>query len=486
MEETIIMNIKRNYILWMAAWLMPIFWGACSDELAPASQTEPENASLCFAVKGSQTRLGYDYETTTFNDGETVGCVIAEVDGNNYTYLRNSAWTYRASDGMLIFQYYWGWKRTEIIHNEYYTEVSVSYGKIYSNDDEAVSQSNTMKVDKYIMRDNCRTDITSTRDESYLYSPYLEANQDKKLIFCFYYPYIDGDLLEDDVKRVMTAYNNDNTIQFYQELYYPNIATNVGLTFKNQWGGDVVLENSNISTYLTTQLLVGTVIDDTNNANNYYSIPGNKYGWRTYPCFVNHTQGAVTGTTYNDPRLHKSDFLWVASPEISASTQHTVNLTFLKKTATILVYSEVELYDIYFTPNGEQTLLRGKQIDLLTGNLSDYTYNAGGSVQQKNMYFNPDEHIVPCYRGTDKEDGEQLHFYRLVLPAQADCRFKMHIEADFNEDGNNQVAKEINLSDDDKLTELKEGYMYSIRISKSGKTVIRINDWKDGGWAELE
>ena len=468
MEETIIMNIKRNYILWMAAWLMPIFWGACSDELAPASQTEPENASLCFAVKGSQTRLGYDYETTTFNDGETVGCVIAEVNNDGtYTYLRNSAWTYRASDGMLIFQYYLGWKRTEIIYNEYHTEVRVSYGKIYSNDDEAVSQSNTTKVDKYIMRDNCRTDITSTRDESYLYSPYLEANQDKKLKFCFYYPYIDGELQAAEYNEIITNHKD------YTSLEYPNCATSA-----------TVLPTDIVDNYYNwSQITLTGEVVETSVVTDYNAFA--KYGWRTYPCFVNHTQGAVTGTTYEDPRLHKSDFLWVASPEISASTQHTVNLTFLKKTATILVYSEVKLNDIYFTPNDEQTLLRGKQIDLLTGNLSDYTYNAGGGVQQKNMYFNPDEHIVPCYRGTDTEDGstEQLHFYRLVLPAQADCRFKMHI--DFT-DNNTQVVRDINLSDDDKLTELKEGYMYSIRISKSGKTVIRINDWKDGGWAELE
>lgn len=473
MEETIIMNIKRNYILWMAAWLMPIFWGACSDELAPASQTGPESASLCFAVKGSQTRLGYDYETTTFNDGETVGCVIAEVNSDGTYYLRNSAWTYRASDGMLIFQYYWGWKRTEIIHNEYYTEVSVSYGKIYSNDDEAVSQSNTMKVDKYIMRDNCRTDITSTRDESYLYSPYLEANQDKKLIFCFYYPYIDGELQTEEYNKIITNITNNKD---YTSLEYPNCATSA----------TVLPDAINNKYYEWSQITLTGEVVETSVVTDYSAFA--KYGWRTYPCFVNHTQGAVTGSTYNDPRLHKSDFLWVASPEISASTQHTVNLTFLKKTATILVYSEVKLNDIYFTPSGEQTLLRGKQIDLLTGELSDYTYNAAGSVQEKNMYFNPDEHIVPCYRGEDSEDGstEKLHFYRLVLPAQKNCRFKMHIEADFNSDGNNQVAKEINLSDDDKLTELKEGYMYSIRISKSGKTVIRINDWKDGGWAELE
>lgn len=468
MEETIIMNIKRNYILWMAAWLMPIFWGACSDELAPASQTGPESASLCFAVKGSQTRLGYDYETTTFNDGETVGCVIAEVNSDGTYYLRNSAWKYRASDGMLIFRYYW--------ENINYVLTPVK--------SESGGDTNPQRI---IMYERDRAGSTET-DESYLYSPYLAANSDKKLIFCFYYPYIDGDLLEDDVERVMNLCNSNNTIKFYQELYYPNIATNSGLTYKDPWGNNLQLPDKK-SDYLTTQLLVGTVIDDANNASNYNSILGNKYGWREYPCFVNHTQGAVNGNI-NDPRLHKSDFLWVASPEISASTQHTVNLTFLKKTATILVYSEVLLNDIYFTPNSEQTLLRGKQIDLLTGELTDYTYSSewNASVQQKNMYFNQDEHIVPCYRGVDSEDGstEQLHFYRLVLPAQANCRFKMHIEADFNGDENNQVAKEINLSDDDKLTELKEGYMYSIRISKSGKTVIRINDWKDGGWAELE
>lgn len=450
MEETIIMNIKRNYILWMAAWLMPIFWGACSDELAPASQTEPENASLCFAVKGSQTRLGYDYETTTFDNDETVGCVIAEVDeDNNYTYLRNSVWKYRASDGMLIFRYYWE------NFNNVLTQVESESGKDTDSN-------------RIIMYEKHRTGSTET-DESYLYSPYLAADPDRKLIFCFYYPYIDGELQTAEYTEIIT--NNKN----YTSLKYPNCATSA-----------TVLPTDIVNNYYNwSQItLTGEVVESfTAAAYNAFA----KYGWREYPCFVNHTQGAVTGTTYDDLRLHKSDFLWVASPEISTSTQHTVNLTFQKKTATILVYSEVKLNDIYFTPNGEQTLLRGKQIDLVTGNLSDYVYSSvwDASVQQKNMYFNPDEHIVPCYRGTDKEDGstEELHFYRLVLPAQADCRFKMHI--DFT-DNNTQVVRDINLSDDDKLTELKEGYMYSIRISKSGKTVIRINDWKDGGWAELE
>lgn len=457
MEEIIIMNIKRNYILWSAAWLMLFFLGACSDELAPASQTGPESASLCFAVKGSQTRLGYDYETTTFDDGETVGCVIAEVNsGGTYTYLRNSAWTYRASDGMLIFQYYWGQ-----VMIDYGGWSSTGLGKVYTGTTEYNSTNNDVIANKIIQLDPNKT------DESYFYSPYLADNPDKKLKFCFYYPYIDRELQEAEYEEII---NNNN--KEYTSLEYPNCATSA-----------TTLPNAINEYYNWSQITLTGEVVETSVVTDYNAFA--KYGWRKYPCFVNHTQGAVTGSTYNDPRLHKSDFLWVASPEISASTQHTVNLTFLKKTATILVYSEVKLNDIYFTPSGEQTLLRGKQIDLLTGELSDYTYNAAGSVQEKNMYFNSDEHIVPCYRGTDKEDGstEELHFYRLVLPAQADCRFKMHI--DFT-DNNTRVVRDINLSDDDKLTELKEGYMYSIRISKSGKTVIRINDWKDGGWAELE
>lgn len=448
MEEIIIMNIKRNYILWSAAWLMLFFLGACSDELAPAPQTGPESASLCFAVKGSQTRLGYDYETTTFDNDETVGCVIAEVDGNNYTYLRNSAWKYRASDGMLIFQYYW--------ENINYVLTPVKSGSGKDTDPNTI-----------IMYEKDRANPTET-DESYLYSPYLEDDPDRKLKFCFYYPYIDRELQEAEYEEII---NNNN--KEYTSLEYPNCATSA----------TTLPDAINNKYYEWSQITLTGEVVETSVVTDYSAFA--KYGWRTYPCFVNHTQGAVTGSTYNDPRLHKSDFLWVASPEISASTQHTVNLTFLKKTATILVYSEVKLNDIYFTPSGEQTLLRGKQIDLLTGELTDYTYQADGSVQQKNMYFNSDEHIVPCYRGEDSEDGstEKLHFYRLVLPAQKNCRFKMHI--DFT-DNNTQVVRDINLSDDDKLTELKEGYMYSIRISKSGKTVIRINDWKDGGWAELE
>ena len=77
-------------------------------------------------------------------------------------------------------------------------------------------------------------------------------------------------------------------------------------------------------------------------------------------------------------------------------------------------------------------------------------------------------------------EGSNYYFYRIVLPAQIGCNFKMHIKI------GDTVDKDINLSEDNNLTELKEGYLYSIRISKDGRTVIRINDWKDGEGGTLE
>lgn len=296
---------------------------------------------------------------------------------------------------------------------------------------------------------------------------YLTVASGNNLQFFFYYPYIDQDIQKTGYETFITAIANEPNDSKYKLLQFPNCATSTtnfptSSTAYSDWSAIT---------------LTGEVAENSSDATGAFAI----YNWKEYPCFVNHTQGDVLdASTAKEKRLHNSDFLWAASPEISSTTNHTVNLTFQKKTATILVYSEVKLNDIYFVPDGAQKLIRGKKINLSTGELTDYTYNTAGNTQEQNMYFNADEHIVPCYRGIDTEEGstDELHFYRLVLPAQTGCSFTMHVEADFNGDGNNQVAKEIKLSANDNLTELKEGCMYAIRISKSGKTTIRINDWK--------
>lgn len=456
MEETTTMNTDkslRRFRLCLCALVLALA-GCNGQEWEEMNAPEDKTAAFSFSVQDIQTRVNYDFEHSFFDEGDLVGCVIAEVNADGtYTYLRNSSWKYQ--NGMLVFQYYWGWK----MGTDQWGGQVVMYSKIYPNDTEYQGQNDqTIVNDKVIAPD-------TNKGEEYLTSPYLTANPDKELKFFFYYPYVDNELLAENYASIISSSESEK----YKLIAYPNCATTT-----------TTLPSTSTDGGWNSITLTGEV--HTEDQNTWGQL--NKYGWQAYPCFVNHTQGDVNaaGQT-NDQRLQNSDFLWTASPEINVNSQSRISLLFKKKTATILVYSETKLDDIYFMANGEQTLIRGKQINLTTGDLNNYTYSTNWSnfPQQANMYFKADERIIPRYRGQDVAEGSNYYFYRLVLPAQEECSFKMHFE--ITEGGINQ---DIDLSADDHLSTLKEGYLYSIRISKDGKTVIRINDWIDDGSSDLE
>lgn len=442
-----------------SVWCM----SACNDTDKINTSFPQETSAFCFSVQNLPTRLGYNFEETTFDDKEWIGCVIAEKkEDGTYTYLRNSAWQYRADDGMLIFQYYWGYTAGD---NDWSNKV---WSKIYSETSEYTGEdsNSTLISDKILIKEKERGEDYETADDSFLYSPYLKANSDKKLQFFFYYPYVDSELLKSDYKKIIENTETDK----YKLLAYPN--------YKD---GDTNIPSTVDDNGWNSITLIGEIAANETTA---WGQP-TKYGWREYPCFVNHTQGDINAEgRLNDIRLQNSDFLWTASEEIDATTERTIRLQFQKKTATLLVYSEAPLNEIYFQASKEKTLIRGNQIDLVTGILNVYDdpnqyYET--SLQKKAKYFKSGEHIIPYYRGYDVAEGSYYYFYRLVLPAQTNCNFKMHIKIE-----NSEVDTDINLSDDNNLTELKEGYLYSIRISKDGRTDIRINDWKEEAEEELE
>ena len=443
----------RHFRLCLCALVLALA-GCTGQEWEEMNAPGNETATFSFSVQDIQTRVNYDFEHSFFDEGDLVGCVIAEVNADDpYTYLRNSAWKYQ--NGMLVFQYYWGWK---MVTNQW-NQTSVIWDKIYPADTEVQGQNDQTVVTYKIIASD------TSKGEEYLTSPYLTANPDKELKFFFYYPYVDNELLAENYTSIISSTEGDK----YKLIAYPNCATAI-----------TTLPTTSTDGGWNSITLTGEV--HTENQNTWGQL--NKYGWQAYPCFVNHTQGDVnTAGQANDRRLQNSDFLWVASPNINTDSQSRISLLFKKKTATILVYSETKLDDIYFMANGEQTLIRGKQINLTTGDLNNYTYSTNWSnfPQQANMYFKANERIIPRYRGQDIAEGSNYYFYRLVLPAQEECSFKMHFE--IAEGGINQ---DIDLSADDHLSALKEGYLYSIRISKDGKTVIRINDWIDDGSSDLE
>ena len=454
MEETTTMNTDkslRRFRLCLCALVLALA-GCTGQEWEEMNAPEDKTAAFSFSVQDIQTRVNYDFEHSFFDEGDLVGCVIAEVNADGtYTYLRNSAWKYQ--NGMLVFQYYWGWKMGT-------NQREVMYSKIYPNDTEYQGQNGqTIVNDKVIAPD-------TNKGEEYLTSPYLTANPDKKLKFFFYYPYVDNELLAKNYASIISSSESEK----YKLIAYPNCATTT-----------TPLPSTSTDSGWNSITLTGEV--HTEDQNTWGQL--NKYGWQAYPCFVNHTQGDVNAAGQaNDQRLQNSDFLWTASPDINVNSQSRVSLLFQKKTATILVYSETQLDDIYFMANEANTLLRGNIINLAKGTLTAYddpNQYYEPSVQKKNKYFKADEHIIPHYRGQDIAEGSNYYFYRLVLPAQEECSFKMHFEI-----AEGDINQDIDLSADDHLSALKEGYLYSIRISKDGKTVIRINDWKDDGSSDLE
>ena len=438
----------RRFRLCLCALVLALA-GCTGQEWEDMDEPGNKTAAFSFSVQDIQTRVSYDFEHSFFDEGDLVGCVIAEVNADGtYTYLRNSAWKYQ--NGMLVFQYYWGW---EMVRDQW-NNPSVIWNKIYPADTEVQGQNDQTVVTYKI--------ITPDTDKGgeYLTSPYLTANPDKELRFFFYYPYVDNELLTAEYQRMQGL--------SYQSLIYPNCAT-----------ATTTLPSSPTDNSWSQLTLLGEV-NDVDNTSTYY-----KYNWTAYPCFVNHTQGDINAAGQaNDQRLQNSDFLWTASPDINVNSQSRVSLLFQKKTATMLVYSETQLDDIYFMANEANTLLRGNIINLATGTSTAYDdpnpyYEP--SVQKKNKYFKADERIIPRYRGQDIAEGSNYYFYRLVLPAQEECSFKMHFEI-----AEGDINQDIDLSADDHLSALKEGYLYSIRISKDGKTVIRINDWIDDGSSDLE
>ena len=451
MEETTTMNTDkslRRFRLCLCALVLALA-GCTGQEWEEMNAPEDKTAAFSFSVQDIQTRVNYDFEHSFFDEGDLVGCVIAEVNADGtYTYLRHSAWKYQ--NGMLVFQYYWGWKMVR----DQWNNPSVIWNKIYPTDTEVQGQNDQTEITNKIIAPD------TDKGGEYLTSPYLTANPDKKLRFFFFYPYVDNELLTAEYQRMQGL--------SYQSLIYPNCAT-----------ATTTLPSSPTDNSWSQLTLLGEV-NDVDNTSTYY-----KYNWTAYPCFVNHTQGDINAAGQaNDQRLQNSDFLWTASPDINVNSQSRVSLLFQKKTATILVYSETQLDDIYFMANEANTLLRGNIINLATGTLTAYDdpnpyYEP--SVQKKNKYFKADERIIPRYRGQDVAEGSNYYFYRLVLPAQEECSFKMHFEI-----AEGDINQDIDLSADDHLSALKEGYLYSIRISKDGKTVIRINDWIDNGSSDLE
>ena len=418
-------NSLHRFRLCLCALVLAL--AGCNDhELldAPSPSTEPAGLRFAVTPMGATTRVSYDGVRSMFDEGETIGCIIATrdanaADGTAYDYAANSRWTYRS--GYLVLE------------------------KVYTNG----SWDNNSHTRGENELTNLIAETNPGDDDGFL----TIQDESKEYAFYFYYPYIDDTAIYQDAEEAAAQYTADNSTPFYRLISYPNCATTETA--------------STVSTDAIKQWLLMSTVHSSEETWNGTGL----YSWKTYPCFANHTQTSKA-------QMNHSDFLWVSREGITSASSQRVNLVFEKKMATIEVDSDIQLNDIYFAANKANTLLRGNIINLATGTLTAYDdpnpyYET--SVQKKNKYFKTDEHIIPCYRNQNIDEG--INYYRLVLPYQTTfaCNLCFTLEG---------KSYTIDLSTN--IPSLEEDHLYTIHINQAGETTFDIVDWENDRFEILD
>lgn len=326
-------------------------------------------------------------------------------------YAANSAWHYCAETGMLIFDYIWGNKNN-------------AWSRIRHDDpnNTILAHSGDNPEDGFI-------ELLKQTNSTYN--------------FYFYYPYVASDLLKED----LDAASND-----YTKLAFPNICS---------------INNAIPSDPYTQCFLTGEA-RETGAGGESWSYTFTNYTWTAYPCFVNHTQ-------QTSAQINNSDFLWQCREGITSTSNQTINLRFQKKMANIEVDSDTRLTDVYFQATSDNALRRGKEINLSTGKITNYTKPANpweGTLQEKNCYFTTTESILPYDNSNDAGTN-----YRLALPAQESFPCALHFTL-------NETPCKIDLST--QITRLDESTLYIIHITRKGETTLEIVDWENDHYEILD
>lgn len=467
------MNINRIICLLhgIACLLLAVALCACTDH----ALTDPDDHSgitpatgLRFTVPAeTNTRITYDGRFSTFEEGDTVGCIIATRPAGSssdveFAYAAHAKWHYHSEVLLLDRVYTIGsWNTTWGEPEEYKKE---DVGDLQDEDDPN-------RLIRHLNENN---------EDGYL----KLLKEGVEYAFYFYYPYVDETLLKEDVTAALETYNDaaeGSKPDFYRLPSYPNYATNTDQTFTIDHGswtatGDLGSSSTKVYDYCNIFTLTGTAIvpGQTTVSSSY---PNLAYSWLAYPCFVNHTQ-------QTKEQLNHSDFLWIdcqtlrdGQTRITTETGTApIPLAFKKKTATIEVISEAKLEDVYFQSeyNG---LVRGMQIDLQSGKLTSYDAINETSVQKTNQRYTG--RFLPCDLATlttpvvEEEKGKK---FRLTLAPQT--AFNCNLVFKINDNNHNQEPHTIALGD--RISQLSEGYLYTIRITKNGDYSIVIQDWEFG------
>lgn len=427
---------------------------------SPATQIKGQQ-SLRFGVpahSGVVSRVADSGVSSTFEDGDKVGCVIAfRNSDNDYDFQATTQWHYSASTGMLVL-------------DEIYKTAGTECSRHVPTADDVI----------------CRFPDTKVNDG------YVQLNADgREYCFFFYYPFINSDrLMEDFISYVNNKdpYKLNAPFSGYRMEQTPNWT--ISSTQNKQEMIVIGMPDATTSYFYDTEYTDGT----------YRVHP--HFNWKQFPCFASIAQGSTK-------QLNNSNFMWVSYvmdqkdpsrpvTKEDKDTHYTVNLQFRKKFAAIdLVIDDPEIStadgDIYYrnTPeddNGTYSnyIRIGRKFDISTGQFSDYPQLFQERQFGQSGYSNKTEwpcirasHLCDSYEDNDYKGGYNKirpcplggGVYRMVLPPQDNFKCELHFRK-------NGVEHAIDLYS--KLPELRENTLYTIRLTSAGDWNIIITDWEDG------
>jgi len=447
--------------------MLILLLASCTADEPQVPDAQAPRQSLRFGVPtltGSVSRVTNDGVSATFDDNDNVGCVIAfrNSDGS-YGFQATTRWHYCASTRMLVLD------------------------AIYDTDASKNCTSHTPTADDVI----CRLPDTKENDG------YVQLNSDgREYCFFFYYPFISSGLLMDDF---LTYINQKDPYKLKAPFSGYRMVQNNNW---NQWSTDEKKE-------MTVTGMPDATTDyfyDTEYTDATYRVHPH-FDWKQFPCFASIAQGSVD-------QLNNSNFMWVSYvmdqkdtsrpvTKEDEDTHHTVNLQFRKKMAAIdLIIDNAELStadgDIYYRNIPEEAnnynnngtysnyILVGRKLDLSTGLFSDYRQLFQDWQMGQAGYNNSTEypcvkasHLCDSYEDNNYRGGYNKirpcplggGVYRIILPPQSEFRCELHLKK-------NGVEHAINLYE--KLPQLNENTLYTIRLIDTNQWTVVINDWADG------
>ena len=308
-------------------------FSSCSDDVG--SLLDEASSDVLTVTAGGRLRITPDAistttrttisgKTTTFDDGDIVGCIICTKDGSSYQYKATSKWKYNSTYRTFLIERYWTTESPTTTTTTATSTTLYAYEPIESD-----------TTNFFISYEEDSSDEASSSDASDVGGGYTLISPAAGTLYLFFYrPYIDP--LETTEERPFLT-------------YWPQVTEGETTTYLMGFAGPEA--DCSFSTTVAKAGDSGSYTTTTGTLNEYVKC----FNWEEYPVFIHLDQGVTTdGTSSTAYGLEVSDGLSAQyEGGVSSSTTEVLRLTFAKQAATVRVLATETIEEAYLI-NGQE------------------------------------------------------------------------------------------------------------------------------------